>query len=193
MTGKNQKNSRLLVSGFVLTASVLALILTEHYSRRVPAPAEQKPVAEAADCPTPGAKAPVKESVAELLPSAPSQTEAAPVRPPEKEAVLTEVKQDPHTTPPSLIAFAANLGKRMTGALKSEATATQLFDELERCLSASTTLPSAQAMCLHDAQRLGARFSSLSERYRIFQAKASPEVQNLARFVQAGESDAARN
>src|SRR6185312_11087574 len=60
------------------------------------------------------------------------------VQPPSLTRVASEVKENPEVTPPSILAFAQRLGERMTVALRSEPAATELFAELEVCVTTAS-------------------------------------------------------
>ena len=74
---------------------------------------------------------------------------------PEIQEAQSEIRDNPHQTPPSLIQFAKSLGPLMEKAMKSTEDARFLLPELEECVSHSSVLVSARTLCLSRAEQLG--------------------------------------
>lgn len=104
---------------------------------------------------------------------------------PKLDDVRNEAADDPHSTPASLIAFAAELGERLTEALVSESSASTYLRELSECAAATDqdTLPSAQALCLMHAKLVVRKFPALSETLVLIEKHSNPEALRRARLV----------
>lgn len=93
-----------------------------------------------------------------------------------------EVEKDPHRTPDSFHAFAAEMGRRMEAVQRTPEKAPQFFSELSECVKnpelAST--PTVQALCLTNARRLGKKFPNLKAEAEKLNAAATPEARRLA-------------
>jgi hypothetical protein len=126
---------------------------------------EAQPLPEKLSSPTPE-KIQAKSKIPSGTPSENSdQEDTHEVSPPTLAKVAEEVRQDPHSTPPSLLRFASDLGAQMNEAIQSESSAKAFFSQLEECIrgqGGQATAKSAQAICLSDAKRLGSRYESLS-------------------------------
>lgn len=118
---------------------------------------------------------------------APEKPEATPglAESPDAETLRREVERDPHGTPPSLTAFAENVGDRMERAKRDPGAAEALFRDLERCALQPGGATSARAFCVKSAERLnqlsGDRFSRDCEALRT---RIPPEVAGLARSLE---------
>lgn len=99
--------------------------------------------------------------------------------PPSLGQVRKEVAENPHSTPISIIDFAAKLGPKMERAFESEAAALLLFDELKRCTLNSTLLISIQTICLSNAQLLVNSYPKLETQFISLKEQASPEAVRL--------------
>ncbi len=134
------------------------------------APSQAQPQAQ------PTTSAPVVES---------DNPKDAPVEAPKAETVYKEVENDPHVTPPSLLNFAAELGAKLKEALHDESKAAPLFAELEQCAlkDGKEANPSAQALCLDNARRLGTQYPKLSARFEELKEKSNPEIVRMSELV----------
>jgi hypothetical protein len=142
-----------------------------------------------------GPAAPIPTAQPDTSPSMASKTNLGDVLTPEEKARLTldlpnlkdvrkEIARDPHTTPPSLVTFAADLGGKMDEALTSETKASYFFGQLERCaLSGKGSTRSVQALCLSDAQRVQDKYKSLKNDYDHLQSQAPAEVVKMSKIV----------
>ena len=127
---------------------------------------------------------------AQMASPTPSSDLERPLEPPTLDQYRKEAEANPEQTPPSLIAFAGKIGKKMEAALDSKdpVPARSLFLELKSCVldAKENERPVAvQALCLKNADRLsksrpeteglGAEYSDLLEK--------SPE--NVRRIITA--------
>jgi len=83
---------------------------------------------------------------------------------PSREQVAREVSENPHVTPPSLIAFAKALAPKMEGALQNEDQGRALHEELEQCVEDQTRPAAVRGVCLKNVERLEAKYSDLAAR-----------------------------
>ena len=104
--------------------------------------------------------------------------------PPNLGDVREEAAQNPHGTPPSLLAFAAMMGERMETALASESDAERFFPELESCVddSAGSQAPQTRVVCLVNAGRLARRHPKLASRYDELSRK-NPSIAQLVKMT----------
>ncbi|MBI2606409.1 MAG: hypothetical protein HYW49_10045 [Deltaproteobacteria bacterium] len=112
------------------------------------------------------------------------------IEPPELDVIRDEVESDPHSTPPSMLQFARNMGKRMELALKSREKAAALFKELSGCASAEAgaTAPSVKALCLSNAARLAERYpDDFMSSYRDLKENSGDDVTDLIRAMEKVE------
>ena len=115
----------------------------------------------------------------------PQEATTAPLVLPKLKTVRKEVEADPHGTPPSIIAFAEKLAPRMTAALASPQAAVEFFPQLEDCVHAPGTMPSVQALCAGNAQRLAQKYApQLQGRYQRLFDEAPQQVQSLLKAVE---------
>jgi hypothetical protein len=79
---------------------------------------------------------------------------------PSLETVRTQVVENPHSTPVSLLEFAESVGSRMRNAFESEEVADSLFQDLKECGLAkdANQLTSVRAICLSNAKALVQRY-----------------------------------
>jgi hypothetical protein len=112
----------------------------------------------------------------------PPAVEPADLAPPDVAEILHHAAVDPHTTPPELLQFAADLAPRMATALGDEPTAQQLFSSLEACAlpGARPTARTARALCLSDAALLSENHATLRQRYAQLEARIEPDIVKLA-------------
>jgi len=101
---------------------------------------------------------------------------------PTRAVLREEVEKDPHRTPESFHAFAAEIGHRMEALKRSPEKAPQFFSELSECVKSSelSSTPTVQALCLTNARRLGKMFPGLKADAEKLNAAAKPEVRRLA-------------
>ena len=102
---------------------------------------------------------------------------------PSVESMRSEVEANPHRTPPSLLAFAAQLAPRFDEALKSPVAAEKFFGELKDCVQAlpSTNTRSVRALCLMNVRRIGEKLPAFHARVNEFLEKADPEIVRLSK------------
>lgn len=95
--------------------------------------------------------------------------------------IRAEAEKDPHTTPPSILAFATSLAPRMQLALESENNARAFLDELRTCIfsPSSSTALTIRAICLSNAKVLSEKFQSLEHEVTSILDKADPNVLKL--------------
>ena len=124
---------------------------------------------------------PKNESPAVVESSAPKEEKQTIIKiAPRPDAIRTEVAKDPHHTPSSILAFAAELGEKMEAALQSPETAPQFFTELQDCVSEQSGLTTTvRAICLSNAKHLAKEVPSLQDQYQNLQQTVQPEVSKL--------------
>ena len=86
--------------------------------------------------------------------------------PPTTSTLREEVKKDPHSTPPSLLRFAVDIGVRMKAAKTNNAEAQKLLGELKTCVTSDQDGNSparARALCLVSARELAQQWPSMPE------------------------------
>ncbi len=93
--------------------------------------------------------------------------------------VRDEVAKDPHSTPASLLSFAADLAPKMEAGMKDEKSAQHFIEELKDC-ALGNGAESARALCLSDAQMLSKKFPSLQPQFENILDHADPRVSRLA-------------
>jgi hypothetical protein len=98
---------------------------------------------------------------------------------PDQLDVRSEVSQNLHGTPDSLINFAKKLGPLYEKALQNNNDAYLLFDVLNECVLENSVAQSARALCLSNAEKLAAFYPELKERTRKMREIAPLEVSNL--------------
>lgn len=98
--------------------------------------------------------------------------------PPTSEEIRDEVENNPHRTPNVLIQFARSVAPRMKEAKNDAIKATELFNELESCVTFPGTA-SMQAYCLSNAKTLSQSHPMLSSRYSALENQASQDVKDL--------------
>ena len=96
-------------------------------------------------------------------------------------ARYAEAKRDPHSTPPSLLAFASQLADRMDRAKASPEYARALFDELASCAEdkAAAQLPTVRAICGVNAARLSEMHPDLTDAYKKLRAGLPESITDL--------------
>ncbi len=99
--------------------------------------------------------------------------------PPSVDQIRQEVASDPHSTPISILNFAAKLGPKMEQALETEETALVFFEELKKCTLNSTLPVSIQAICLSNVQILTETYPILEDQMNIIKEQASAESVRL--------------
>ena len=98
---------------------------------------------------------------------------------PEENLAKSEVVEDPHKTPPSIINFAVKLGPLLEKGLKNVDDASLLLGELHECVTNAAAAQSARALCLSTAGKLGSAHPQLKEKVEEITAAADPEVVRL--------------
>lgn len=108
-------------------------------------------------------------------------TRAAPsvLAAPSVDQVRQEVAENPHHTPRSIIAYAAELGPKMERALESEEVALAFFEELKTCCLNSTLPVVIQAICLSNAQVLMEAHATLEGPFVSLKGQARAEAVKL--------------
>lgn len=94
-----------------------------------------------------------------------------------------EVARNPHQTPPSLLRFGADVGKRLSQAKKSETEASRFLTELSECGTSElgAQMPvQVQAMCLITASQLGKVWPTLHSRVEEILKSSDPKSLDLA-------------
>lgn len=148
----------------------LAALQTRHAAPAPPHPPARHPVATS-----------LRAAPAEAA-AAPPAAAPAPVAPPDLAEVVAQAAQDPHTTPPALVQFAADLAPGMAAALHTEANAQTFFSTLEDCALA-TRRPAprtARALCLSNAAILSQTHPALQPRYAALASRLDPDIVRLA-------------
>jgi hypothetical protein len=106
---------------------------------------------------------------------------------PTVETAREEVKANPHAPPKSLIQFANQVADRFDEVEKYPDQAESFLAELEECVRDSANrLTSARALCLTNAEDLGAMFPQYADRVNQLKSSAPPEVRDLARATSMG-------
>lgn len=123
---------------------------------------------------------PISKSIARSISSiTPNEIKSLRATFPDKNEVKSEVGQDPHGTPKSLISFAESLGPLVEKALQNSDDATLLVDELYECTLSDTVAQSARALCLSKAEMLANIYPQLKEKTSKIRELAPSEVINL--------------
>lgn len=114
--------------------------------------------------------------------------QAAPLPPaPALDVAREEVRNNPHTPPKSLLQFANQIADRFDDVEKNPDQADAFMSELEDCVrDGNNRLTSARALCLTNAEDLGAMFPQLAERLNQLKASAPSEIRDLARATSMG-------
>ena len=104
------------------------------------------------------------------------------------ENIRQEVAENPHHTPPSLIAFAQHLAARMEHAEGSSDSraARVLFEELAQCMSTghgAGRVPQLQVSCLTNAERLAIKYPELRDAAKKLREQAPQDVKTLMRAL----------
>lgn len=163
----SRSSRRLKVESDASSAGPIVENIESALSNPSPRPATESPATETSAPPkTERARTNERPRVAQLIPPVAKLRE--------------EVAASPHTTPPSLVRFALDLGQRLQAAEKSESEATLFFGELETCVMDKAQVHSARAMCLMNAERLTQTFSGLQARAVSLRQRVEPEVSRLA-------------
>ena len=89
-----------------------------------------------------------------------------------------EVSENPHSTPPSLVKLAEEMGPKMSEAKKSYEKARDTFEELERCVAVAE-VTTAKALCYSNAKDLAALYSELKPDFESLTARTPAEVIRL--------------
>lgn len=106
--------------------------------------------------------------------------------PPTIASLREEVKKDPHSTPHSLLRFAADLGVRMKAAKTDNAEAQKLLGELTTCVTSDQDGASpvqARALCLVTARELAQQWPDMHDDVEKLVKGADPEIAELATKV----------
>jgi hypothetical protein len=143
----------------ILVAAALLALIAAAYLTLTPS----SPVSDAHQA---SAKEPRSEASARPAASSQNENPTLVATPPSAEIVRSEVARNPHTTPPSLIQFAAAMSAKFSRAVQSPENAKIYLEELERCIDADSpsTVASAQGLCILHMRELVGRFPVLEER-----------------------------
>jgi hypothetical protein len=100
--------------------------------------------------------------------------------PPDEKTIRDEVAQDPHRTPPGLIAYAVQLGKELDAALTSETRARIYLEKMRSCLSSDSRAAAAQVLCLRHSELVARAYPTLDAEAAELNQLASPQVREIA-------------
>jgi len=108
---------------------------------------------------------------------------------PSMDTLRDEVEENPHGTPPALLAFAEKMAVQMEEAELSQDKAKIFFTELEDCVlnQKDKNAVSVQAICLMNAEDLSEVYPDLAGKYQGLRKGASMEVLRMLEGVEAGE------
>lgn len=98
---------------------------------------------------------------------------------PDQTDAKTEVVQNHHKTPATIINFATILGSLMEKGLSNSADADLLIEELDECLMRENAAESARALCLSHAKRLAKAHPDLKMKVDDMKSSAPTEVIHL--------------
>ncbi len=99
---------------------------------------------------------------------------------PTQDGVRKEVRDNPHVTPPSLVAFARMLGPLMEKGLGDPASAQTLAKELQACAWNEKLAASARALCLSNTERLAEAHPGLTDEAEETRERSPADVVRLA-------------
>lgn len=100
------------------------------------------------------------------------------VKAPETHDYREEAAKDPHSTPPSLLAFADQMADAMDEAKKDEQKGSALFSKLDTCVMGDGPSP-ARALCAENAKRLAKMYPSLKTSLDDLMKKMPEDVARL--------------
>jgi len=106
---------------------------------------------------------------------------------PSLQKIRTEVDEDPHGTPPSILEFALGLAGAMERALSEQRDAPKVFDYMSSCATQSEkeVTDSLQVICASNAFRLSEKYPELfRHRYDEMISKLSPRTKEILDAVQ---------
>jgi hypothetical protein len=98
---------------------------------------------------------------------------------PDKVSVKSEVGENPHSTPKSLIKFAEKMGPLVEKSLQDSAAATLFIDELNDCALNESVPQSARALCLSNAEKLVGMNPQIKEKVEKIREQVPQEVINF--------------
>ena len=98
---------------------------------------------------------------------------------PDKPSVKSEVGENPHSTPRSLIKFAEKMGPLVEKSLQDSAAATLFIDELNDCALNESVPQSARALCLSNAEKLSGMNPQIKEKVEKMREQVPQEVINF--------------
>ena len=98
---------------------------------------------------------------------------------PDKVSVKSEVGENPHSTPKSLIKFAEKMGPLVEKSLQDSAAATLFIDELNDCALNESVPQSARALCLSNADKLSGMNPQTKEKVEKMREQVPQEVINF--------------
>jgi hypothetical protein len=98
---------------------------------------------------------------------------------PDKISVKSEVGENPHSTPKSLIKFAEKMGPLVEKSLQDSAAATLFIDELNDCALNESVPQSARALCLSNAEKLVGMNPQIKEKVEKIREQVPQEVINF--------------
>jgi hypothetical protein len=101
---------------------------------------------------------------------------------PELEQIRREVGEDPHGTPPSLVAFATEVADRMEAAKGDREAEFKLLHELLACSvpnEQTRTAASVQAFCFSTAREISEEFPELKAELDTTESRMDREALNL--------------
>jgi hypothetical protein len=102
--------------------------------------------------------------------------------PPSSDQARSEVKENNHAAPKSLIQFANQIADRFDEVERSPDQADSFMSELEDCVKDGTQpMMSARALCLTNAEDLAAMFPQFKARFTQLKRDAPSEVLDLSR------------
>ncbi len=98
---------------------------------------------------------------------------------PEQIDVKTEVAENPHRTPKSLINFAEKMGPLVEKSLQNSDDATLLVDEFFNCALTESVAQTARALCLSNGEKLARIYPQLKEKIDKMRSNSPAEVIDL--------------
>ncbi|MBC7692466.1 MAG: hypothetical protein H7222_11945 [Methylotenera sp.] len=105
---------------------------------------------------------------------------------PEIESLRSDVQAHPHETPASMLRFSDVLAQRMEDVKHHPDHSMELMKEFRDCVSRSSEIPAAQAMCLRNAERLALehpRETELKREWEKILELATPETRQIVERI----------
>ena len=100
-------------------------------------------------------------------------------RSPTNETLREQAKENPHETPPDILAFAAHLAPKIERALLNETDGQLVFQELTECLESREHPLIIRGICMSNAQLLAKKHDILTPKLKHLLHVADPELLRL--------------